>query len=93
MTITANRMDLKPGALRELHWHPHADEWQFYVREKARVTIFGVLLSGATGHYIEQIRDDLSNRLGGNPHSLLTSNFGLSRRCWIACKAGSRHYR
>jgi oxalate decarboxylase len=31
-TLTAVRMDLKPGALRELHWHPHADEWQFYVK-------------------------------------------------------------
>jgi oxalate decarboxylase len=23
---------LKPGALRELHWHPNADEWQYYVQ-------------------------------------------------------------
>jgi oxalate decarboxylase len=34
-------MDLKPGALREMHWHPHADEWQFYVKGRSRVTIFG----------------------------------------------------
>ena len=40
-TLTAVRMDLKPGALREMHWHPHADEWQFYVKGRARVTIFG----------------------------------------------------
>ena len=31
-TLTAVRMDLKPGPLREMHWHPHADEWQFYVQ-------------------------------------------------------------
>jgi oxalate decarboxylase len=22
---------LKPGILRELHWHPNEDEWQYYV--------------------------------------------------------------
>ena len=23
---------IKPGALRELHWHPNADEWQYYLK-------------------------------------------------------------
>jgi len=27
-TITGAILDLEPGALRELHWHPSADEWQ-----------------------------------------------------------------
>jgi oxalate decarboxylase len=40
-TLTASRLDLEPGALRELHWHPHADEWQYYIRGRARVGIFG----------------------------------------------------
>ena len=31
---------LKPGGLRELHWHPLADEWQYYVSGKGRMTIF-----------------------------------------------------
>ena len=31
---------LKPGGLRELHWHPNADEWQFYISGKARMTVF-----------------------------------------------------
>jgi oxalate decarboxylase len=26
--------------LRELHWHPNADEWQYYVSGKARMTVF-----------------------------------------------------
>ena len=30
-SLTAVRMDLQPGALRELHWHPLADEWQYYL--------------------------------------------------------------
>lgn len=28
---------LKPGALRELHWHPNADEWQYYIQGRALV--------------------------------------------------------
>ena len=33
-------MRLKPGGLRELHWHPLSDEWQYYVSGKGRMTIF-----------------------------------------------------
>jgi len=72
-TLTAVRMDLQPGALRELHWHPHADEWQYYVRGRARVGIFGShgrvkteefqsghvgFIQQGYGHYIEQIGDE-----------------------------------
>jgi oxalate decarboxylase len=28
-----------PGGLRELHWHPNADEWQFYISGKGRMTV------------------------------------------------------
>jgi oxalate decarboxylase len=40
-TVTGAVMDLKPGALREMHWHPNADEWQYYISGRARVGIFG----------------------------------------------------
>lgn len=30
---------LHPGALRELHWHPNADEWQYYLAGKGRMTV------------------------------------------------------
>jgi oxalate decarboxylase len=38
--IAAAIVRLKPGGLRELHWHPLADEWQYYVRGKGRMTVF-----------------------------------------------------
>ncbi len=38
--IAAAIVTLKPGGLRELHWHPNADEWQYYVRGEARMTVF-----------------------------------------------------
>jgi oxalate decarboxylase len=38
--IAAALVRLKPGGLRELHWHPLSDEWQYYVSGKGRMTIF-----------------------------------------------------
>jgi oxalate decarboxylase len=39
-TMTGALLELEPGALRELHWHPNADEWQFVVSGKTRTTVF-----------------------------------------------------
>ena len=65
-------MLLKPGALREMHWHPNADEWQLYLSGRARVTIFGAhgrtktaafapgqvaFIKQGFGHCVEQIGD------------------------------------
>ena len=38
--IAAAIVRVKPGGMRELHWHPLSDEWQYYVQGKARMTIF-----------------------------------------------------
>jgi oxalate decarboxylase len=40
-TITGVVLDLDPGALRELHWHPTADEWQYVIDGDISVTLFG----------------------------------------------------
>lgn len=40
-TITGVILDLDPGALRELHWHPNADEWQYVIDGTISVTMFG----------------------------------------------------
>jgi oxalate decarboxylase len=34
-------MKLETGAMRELHWHPNADEWQHVLAGKVSVTLFG----------------------------------------------------
>jgi oxalate decarboxylase len=39
-TIAAAIVTVHPGGMRELHWHPNADEWQYYVSGKGRMTIF-----------------------------------------------------
>jgi oxalate decarboxylase len=40
ITVAAALVILKPGGLRELHWHPNADEWQYYTAGKGRMTVF-----------------------------------------------------
>jgi len=40
-TITGAILELEPGALRELHWHPTADEWQYVFDGQVSVTLFG----------------------------------------------------
>lgn len=39
-TVAAVLVKLKPGGLRELHWHPNADEWQYYSAGQGRMTVF-----------------------------------------------------
>jgi oxalate decarboxylase len=40
-TIAGAVMELEVGALRELHWHPTADEWQYVLEGKISMTMFG----------------------------------------------------
>jgi oxalate decarboxylase len=39
-TIAAALVEVQPGGIRELHWHPNADEWQYYISGQARMTVF-----------------------------------------------------
>ena len=37
--VAAALITLKPGALRELHWHPNASEWQFWLAGQGRMSV------------------------------------------------------
>ena len=39
-TISAAFVEVEPGGMRELHWHPKAAEWQYYIQGEARMSIF-----------------------------------------------------
>ena len=39
---------LEPGAIREMHWHPHADEWFYVVSGHLRVTVFNSVKNART---------------------------------------------
>ena len=38
-TVAMAMVTIHPGGLRELHWHPNADEWQYYISGKGRMTV------------------------------------------------------
>jgi len=67
-TLSALIIDLEPGAMREIHWHPDADELQYYTKGQGRMTVFDATSNARTfdfhagdvgcvpktlGHYIE----------------------------------------
>ncbi|MFD7521824.1 oxalate decarboxylase family bicupin [Paenibacillus chitinolyticus] len=51
VTVAAALVELKPGGMRELHWHPNQDEWQYYLSGRARMTVFGGNGSARTFDY------------------------------------------
>jgi oxalate decarboxylase len=62
-TIAAAHVIVRPGAMRELHWHPNADEWQYYIAGSARMGVF------ASGHNI-QTKDFHAGDVGYVPRSM-----------------------
>jgi oxalate decarboxylase len=40
-TMTGALLIIEPGALRELHRHPNAAEWQFYLKGSGHMMVFG----------------------------------------------------
>ena len=41
-TIAAAVVTVHPGGVRELHWHPNAAEWQYYISGQGRMTVFAM---------------------------------------------------
>jgi oxalate decarboxylase len=38
-TTSMALVTVHPGGLRELHWHPNADEWQYFIAGRGRMTV------------------------------------------------------
>src|SRR5215471_7520336 len=47
-TVAAAMVTVHPGGMRELHWHPNADEWQYYMAGKGRMTVFATAARART---------------------------------------------
>jgi len=73
-TVATALVTVEPGSMRELHWHPNADEWQYYLRGSARMTVFNTgphanttdfragdigVVKRNFGHYIENTGDEV----------------------------------
>jgi oxalate decarboxylase len=71
-TIAAALVEIEHGAMREMHWHPTNDEWQYYIAGSGRMTVFASegkartfdyqagdvgYVPFAMGHYIENTGD------------------------------------
>jgi oxalate decarboxylase len=71
-TIAATVVTIKPGGLRDMHWHPNADEWNYWIKGQGRVTVFNTgpqamtahfhpgdigYVKKALGHYVENVGD------------------------------------
>ena len=69
-TISAALVEVQPGGMREMHWHPNTNEWQYYIEGQARMGVFAAsgqartfdfqagdvgYVPFAMGHYIENI--------------------------------------
>ncbi len=72
-TVAAALVEINPGGMREMHWHPTNDEWQYYIGGKGRMTVFASsgkartfdfqggdvgYVPFAMGHYIENTSDE-----------------------------------
>jgi oxalate decarboxylase len=64
-TMSAAIVTLKPGGLRELHWHPNADEWQYYIAGKGRMTVF---IAGTDARTMDFQEGDVGVVPISNPH-------------------------
>ncbi len=45
-------IDLEPGGMREIHWHPDADELQYYISGQARMTVFDAVNNARTFDFV-----------------------------------------
>jgi oxalate decarboxylase len=71
-SIAAAYITVHPGGMREMHWHPNADEWLYFISGKGRITLFSGVghartmdfqagdvgyIPRAMGHYFENTGD------------------------------------
>jgi len=50
-TLAAALVEVEPGGMRELHWHPTGDEWQYHLEGQGRMTVFASRSTSRTFDY------------------------------------------
>jgi oxalate decarboxylase len=50
-TIAATQVTITPGGMRAMHWHPNADEWLYFLKGTARVTVFNTGPAAMTANF------------------------------------------
>jgi len=64
-TIAAGLVEVEPGGMRELHWHPNSDELQYHISGQSRMTVFA---SGATAGTFDYQPGDVGYVPRSMPH-------------------------
>jgi oxalate decarboxylase len=72
-TVAAALVEVQPGGMREMHWHPNTDEWQYFISGRGRMTVFASsgkartydyqagdvgYVPFAMGHYVQNAGDE-----------------------------------
>jgi mannose-6-phosphate isomerase-like protein (cupin superfamily) len=104
-TISAALVEVEPGGMRELHWHPNTDEWQYYIEGQARMGVFAAsgqartfnftagdvgYVPFAMGHYVENTGTTLTHLSPVQPATSPAARQRPRRDVEIAC--GARWY-
>lgn len=100
--MAGSLLEIEPGAMRELNWHPNADEWQYYLEGTAEMAVFlaeGVVVTETfeagdvgyapmgAGHYIRNTGSTVLRVLVGFNNGRYEAN-DLS--AWLAANPGRR---
>jgi oxalate decarboxylase len=95
-TITGVVLEMEPGALRELHWHPNAAEWQYILNGQFNVTLFGsqgrwreeTLGTGDVGYIPQGFGHSIENLSSEKARILIVFNSGhyqtINLSQWLA---------
>ncbi|MCY8913957.1 oxalate decarboxylase family bicupin [Bacillus atrophaeus] len=72
-TIASALVEVEPCGMREMHWHPNTDEWQYFISGQAKMTVFASdghartfnyqagdvgYVPFAMGHYVQNTGDE-----------------------------------
>lgn len=77
-TIAATVVSVEPGGLRELHWHPNAEEWLYFHQGTAQATVF---IGGAAARTFDFTAGDTAVFPDNSGHYIL--NTGTENLVWI----------
>ena len=84
--IAAALVEIEPGGMRELHWHPFADEWQYWLSGQGRMGIFA---SGAVARTFDLRSGDVGYVEKSNGHWI--ENIGTETLRYLELFASDRY--
>ena len=75
-TLSCSVLEIEPGAMRELHWHPRADEWQYYLQGTAEMAVYLGMVHAVTEQFV---MGDIGYVPMGGGHYIRNTGSGILR--------------